>query len=450
LEVPRDIYYKKELDLRLSMSYGPGRYDVEYEERGHDYPFAYVRWTEQRNMAAFLDLTAAGQVNVSSLVSHRFPFNKALSVYEMITGGREGTLGVVLEYDAGDQPRRIAFREDIAESATGTLNLGVIGAGGFAKGVLLPRLKSRTDARLRGVVTGRGVTAKAVGEKFEFAYCAEDIDEVLLDPETNAVLIATRHNMHGPLVKRALEAGKHVFVEKPLCISEEELREIIVAHSSGIPGRLVMVGFNRRFSSFALRVRDIVADRSNPLVASYRINAGFIGKESWIQDPAEGGGRIVGEVCHFVDTLRFLVGAPVESVQAASIRTSDARQTNRDSVSITIAYEDGSLANIVYYALGNKDYPKEKVEIACDGRNVVLDDYTSLEVFAKKKTRVNSKQDKGFDGEIDSFLGAVLKGGPAPIPFGDLVETTLVTFAVGEALNTRETVFLKEKYSDIL
>jgi predicted dehydrogenase/threonine dehydrogenase-like Zn-dependent dehydrogenase len=453
LDVPRDIYYKKELDLRLSMSYGPGRYDAEYEERGHDYPFAYVRWTEQRNMEAFLELIAGGAIDVYSLITHRYAFEKALSVYEMITGGKEASLGVVLQYYAQPEQARIVFADKPTAGAD-SVNLGVIGAGNFAKGVLLPRLKKLNGVSFQGVVTARGTTAKAVGEKFGFGYCSENIDELFADANINTVMIATRHNMHGPLVKRALEAGKHIYVEKPLCLNETELKQIVDSYQLPVTNNqsppLLFVGFNRRFSSFIQRVRKAMADRANPLISSYRINAGFITKESWVQDPIEGGGRIIGEVCHFVDTLRFLVGSSVRSVQAASIGTDDVRQTNRDSVSITLTYEDGSLASIYYYALGSKDYPKEKLEVACDGQSIVLDDYSSLEIYGKKKERIISKQDKGFDSEINSFVEAILKGGQPPIPFTELVETTLVTFAIHEALNTGQTVFLSHKLTDIL
>jgi predicted dehydrogenase/threonine dehydrogenase-like Zn-dependent dehydrogenase len=449
LDVPRDIYYKKELDLRLSMSYGPGRYDAEYEERGHDYPLPYVRWTEQRNMEAFLDLIAGGFVDVATLISHRYPFEKALSVYEMITGGKESSLGVVLKYDAKSEPARIMLSQK-PTSAASTVCLGVIGAGNFAKGVLLPRLKRNSAVALQGVVTARGTTAKTVGEKFGFAYCSENIDEVLSDDKINTVLIATRHNMHGPLVKKALLAGKHIFVEKPLCLNENELSEIVAAYVGQSAHATLMVGFNRRFSPFIQRIHETIKTRSGTLVASYRINAGYIPKDSWVQDPVEGGGRIIGEVCHFVDTLRFLVGAPVRSVHAACVQTSDMRQINRDSVSVTLTYEDGSLGNIFYYAFGSKDYPKEKLEVACDTQSIIVDDYRSMEIYGKKKEKASSAQDKGFDAEIDAFVTAITKGGQPPIPFADIVETTLVTFAIHEALNTGEMIFMKEKYEEIL
>ncbi len=441
MELPRDLYYKKELDLRLSMSYGPGRYDPEYEERGHDYPLPYVRWTEQRNMEAFLDLVADGRVDVQALISHRFPFDDALDAYRLITGGETPSLGVVLTYSNEPEPGRIRMGPAPKPAVPGSLGVGLIGAGSFAKSVLLPRLQKQSQVQLRGVVTARGMTAKAVAQQFGFAYCAGDVDEIFADADINTVLIATRHNLHGPLICRALDAGKHVFVEKPLCLGFEELDAIVDRHTrSGHEGRVLMVGFNRRFSPFIRRARDVLATRKTPLVASYRINAGVIPRDSWIQDPVEGGGRIVGEVCHFVDTLRFLVGAPVRSIQAASIQAHDERMISRDSVAITLTYADGSVGTILYHALGNPGYPKEKLEAAADGVVLVLDDYRGLEIHDRRTETMKGRQDKGFDAEIEAFMHAVRSGSGDPIPFGEIVETTRVTFAVHQALNTGETV----------
>ena len=448
LEVPRDSYYKKELDLRLSMSYGPGRYDPEYEERGHDYPLPYVRWTEQRNMQAFLELVAAGRVDVRSLITHRYPFEQAIEAYELITGGKEPSLGVLLNYAAKPEPARIAIRTQTRPRAAEEIGVGVMGAGNFARSVLLPKFKSHPKVCLRGVATARGMTAKAVAEQFGFDYCAGNTAEILADLEINTVLIATRHDLHAPLVCRALAAGKHVFVEKPLCLNEEELEQIVRQYASD-PGAsnslpVLTVGFNRRFSPFVQQAKAALTGRTSPLVASYRVNAGFIPKDSWVQDPAEGGGRIVGEVCHFVDTLRYLVGAPVRTVQAACIQTDDVRQTNRDSVAITLTYRDGSLATILYHALGSPEYPKEKIEIAAGGNVMVIEDYCRFEIYGRKREKMKGKQDKGYGAEIEAFAQAVLKGGAAPIPFDELVETTRVTFAVHEALNSGETGRMSE------
>lgn len=453
LEIPRDIYYKKELDLRLSMSYGPGRYDTEYEERGHDYPLAYVRWSEQRNMEAFLELMATGRVDVSSLITHRYPFEQALRAYQMITAGNEPSLGVILEYDHHTEPNKIFVARQVKAIATNEIGLGVIGAGNYAKSTLLPRFKEHPRTKLQAVVTARGVSAKAVAERFGFTYCSASFEEILADDSINAVLLATRHDLHGPLVVKALDAGKNVFVEKPLCLKQEELESIVQHWNSKSKSKssqhpLLMVGFNRRFSPFVQRIRSVLNGRGTPIVASYRVNAGFIPKNSWVQDPVEGGGRILGEVCHFLDTLRFLVGAPVRTVQAACIQTEDTTQTNRDSVIITLTYNDGSVATIIYHALGSPEYPKEKLEIAVESQTIVVDNYRRLEIFGPRKTRIKTKQDKGFDAEIEAFIDAVTKGGPAPIPFSELVETTLVTFAIHQALDTGQIISISETQSN--
>ena len=445
LDVPRDIYYKKELDLRLSMSYGPGRYDAEYEERGHDYPLAYVRWTEQRNMQAFLDLVAAGRVDLKSLISHRYPFDQALSAYEMITSGNEPSLGVVLQYGALPELSKTPVIRQASSLPAHHVGLGVLGAGNFAKAVLLPGFKRQHLVKLQGVTTAKGMSAKAVCERFGFGYCSESIDEILCDDAINSALIATRHNLHGPLVEKVLSAGKHVFVEKPLCLNSLELAAIVERYDSCVKtgkAPVLMVGFNRRFSPFVQRSRSFLENRSTPLIASYRVNAGFIPKDSWVHDPVEGGGRIVGEVCHFVDTLGFIVGSPVRTVQAACIQSDDVRGTNRDSVAITLSYKDGSVCSIIYHALGNPQFPKEKLEIAADGKILVLDDYCRLDIFSRKRETIKSKQDKGFDAEIKAFVNAVTEGGPPPIPFADIIETTQVTFAIHEALNTGHTIYL--------
>ncbi len=451
LDVPRDVYYSKELDLRLSMSYGPGRYDAEYEERGHDYPLPYVRWTEQRNMQAFLELVAAGSLDVRPLISHRYPFEQALDAYDLIAAGRVPSLGVVLGYDNKPEEPKTPAPKKLLVLPSPCVALGVVGAGNFAKAVLLPGFKAHKLVALQGICTAKGISAKAAHDRFGFQYCAEDADELIADRAVNSVLIATRHNLHGPLVDEALAAGKHVFVEKPLCLDADELNLIIRRYAGSIhdgKAPVLMVGFNRRFSPLVRHIRKELAGRSTPMVASYRVNAGFIRRDSWVQDPVEGGGRIIGEVCHFVDTLRFLTGSPVRSVQAACIQSDNAKLTSRDSLSITLSYQDGSVAAILYHALGNPGFPKEKVEIAADGKVIDLHDFYKLEIFGPKRVRIKAKQDKGFAAEIDAFVNAVVNGGPAPIPFPEIVETTKVTFAIHKALNTGRVIHLDSEEVD--
>jgi polar amino acid transport system substrate-binding protein len=500
MNVPRDVYYKKELDLRLSMSYGPGRYDPEYEERGHDYPLPFVRWTEQRNMQSFLELVAAGRVDVKSLITHRFPFEKALDAYEMILKGSEPHLAVIFEYGGEKQtPKRTALPASAPAPADG-VSLGVIGAGNFARGVLLPRFKENASVSLRAVATARGMTATAVAKQFGIPTCAGSAAEILADPSVNAVLIATRHNLHGPVVAAALKAGKHVFVEKPLCLNVQQIKEIVNCYetsdwsnslnslsSKNTPNEtnptnatnetsqsnstnqtsspqpiqpsepmkpigpikqasppLLLVGFNRRFSPFLKKAAEVLKGKPGPLFAVYTVNAGMIPKESWVQDPAEGGGRIVGEVCHFVDALRFLAGSPVKSVQAMCVQSDDKRQVNRDSVSIVLKYANGSVGTILYHAVGSADYPKERFEFAKGGATVVIDDFRRMEVFGSKKETLKGGQDKGFKAEIKAFVDCATGRGPTPIPLNEIFESTLVTFAVHESLNKGAIVDLCE------
>jgi predicted dehydrogenase len=448
MDLPRETYYKKELDFRLSMSYGPGRYDAEYEERGHDYPFAYVRWTEQRNMQAVLDLCATGRLDVKSLMTHRFPFEAALDAYQMILKGTQPYLGVLLEYAPPKDEQAIELANGDRGKTNDGIHLGVIGAGNFAKSVLLPRLAKHPDVRMAGVMTGRGMSAKAVGKQFGFAYCTGRADEIIADDRVNTVLVATRHNLHGQLVVDALKAGHHVFVEKPLCLNMEELRTIVTAMTSSSHGPhdasppILMVGFNRRFAPYVQQAQAFLHPQAGPLVATYTINAGMIPKDSWIQDLQEGGGRIVGEVCHFVDTLRYLTGAAVQTVYANCVRADSQVQTSRDSLSIILKYANGALGVITYHAGGHSDFPKERIELARGGTTTVIDDFRSMAIFGKKRETCKGTQDKGFDNEIKRFVRAVKNGGSAPIPPSELIETTLVTFAVEHSLNTGQPVDL--------
>jgi predicted dehydrogenase/threonine dehydrogenase-like Zn-dependent dehydrogenase len=460
MNVPRDVYYKKELDLRLSMSYGPGRYDPEYEERGHDYPLPFVRWTEQRNMEAFLGLVAAGRVDVKSLVTHRFPFENALDAYDMILKGKEPHLAVLFEYKEGKQQQKREALPASAPTGADSVVLGVIGAGNFARGVLLPRLKENPKVRLQTIATARGVTANGAAKQFGVQACANSSEEILAEKDINTVLIATRHNLHGPLVVGALKAGKNVFVEKPLCQTLPQLGEIIKCYQKSEwsdwfkseksplePTKkppLLFVGFNRRFSPFIRKSAEILKSMTCPIFAIYTVNAGMIPKESWIQDPVEGGGRIIGEVCHFADTLRFLAGAPVKSVQAMCIQTEDKRQVSRDSLSIVLKYANGSVGTILYHAMGSPDYPKERMEVAASGTTLVLDDFRRLDIFGSKKETLKSSQDKGFKNEVEAFVNSVTGKGLLPIPPSEIFETTLVTFAVHESLNKGAIVNLGE------
>lgn len=463
MNLPRDAYYKKEIDFRLSCSYGPGRYDPVYEEQGVDYPFGYVRWTEQRNMAAFLQLVAEGKVTPSRLVTHRFPFDDALDAYQLLLGVRkEPYLGIVLEY--GDQgkavadaasaslpKRRVDFTPRLARSASPVETVGVsfIGCGNFAKAVLLPTLKKTADVWLRGICTASGMSCGETGRKEGFAFAATDQGEVLKDAETNLVLVTTRHDLHAAQIAAAVAADKYVFSEKPLCIDEAQLNELIngVGESVGREEdstrstRLtkIMVGFNRRFSPHAKLLKDYFAKRTQPLVMHYRVNAGTIPKDVWIQDPAVGGGRMVGEGCHFIDFMRFVCGAPVTKVQALCIQTANAAETPEDSISVNLQFADGSVGTLEYVAFGDTALPKERCEIHGEGSTAVMDNFCTTVCSGKLgKRKLKGRQQKGFAEELAATVAAVKAGAAMPIAWCEIENVTRATFAVLKAVKSGE------------
>jgi predicted dehydrogenase/threonine dehydrogenase-like Zn-dependent dehydrogenase len=430
IDVPRKIYYEKELQLRLSRSYGPGRYDAQYEERGIDYPIGYVRWTERRNMQEFLRLVSTKAVKLDPLITHRFPIAQAESAYEMIAGkNNDPYLGILLKYDetrdgmAGSKTIALKSRRDVAE-----IKLGLIGAGNFARSVLLPRLSRAESVSLIAIATATGRNAKASGEKYGFRFCTTDYRELLSHDEINTVFIATRHDTHAKIAAEAVCAGKTVYLEKPLAISEEDLNEVAEAVEQS-NGR-VMVGFNRRFSSLSIELKRFFAG-VGPLAITYRINAGAIPKDSWIQGE-EGGGRILGEVCHFVDYIQFLSDA--DPVEVFAYQSSN----GMDTLSIVIKLGDGSIGNVNYFATGDKSYPKERIEVYGGNRIAVLDDFRALEMWrdGKRRSEKRMAQDKGFDRELSSFLQAALTGGEMPISWRSQVLTTLTTLRIVDALGS--------------
>jgi predicted dehydrogenase/threonine dehydrogenase-like Zn-dependent dehydrogenase len=434
MAVPREPFYRKELELRLSLSYGPGRYDPGYEEEGHDYPFPYVRWTEQRNMASFLELVAARKVTPAPLVSHRFPISEALDAYELLKSRTMSCLGIVLEYPTPAEDARHGTTIELAPmNGARAAAVGFVGAGNFAKDVLLPQLSRRGDVQLVGICTATGISASETGKKHGFGYATTDRQRLLSDRHINTVFIVTRHDTHATLVREALLSGKHVFVEKPLCLNREELA-MIERTVEASPGRCLMVGFNRRFSPHTLAIRQAFADRHTPMVISYRVNAGIVPKESWIHDLVVGGGRIVGEVCHFVDWCESVVGSEPLRVQAASITSDDVRLASDDSLVITIEYRDGSLAAIQYVALGPGELGKERVEVFADGRAAILDDFVNTTFHGVRQSAVRTRRDKGISGELSAFLRAVRGESGPPIPFASIARTTRVTFAIVESL----------------
>ena len=439
LTFPRKIYYEKELSFVNSRSYGPGRYDASYEENGRDYPVGYVRWTEARNFQAVVDLMAGGKLKVAPLITHRFPIEKAAAAYEVITGKKkQAFLGVLLTYPLDTPPGSRVVRFNVQPSKReGLVTLGVLGAGLFANATLLPAIRKIPGIQLAGIASAGGLHAQHSARKFGFAYAASSDDEILTDPNINTVAILTRHDMHAALVLKALQAGKHVFVEKPLAITPESLEEIVQALSSG--NSLLLAGFNRRFAPLAVELSKFLADRREPLHMHYRVNAGCIPLNHWVHDPAQGGGRIIGEGCHFVDFLAFLAGAAPLSVSASALP--DNGKYHQDNVSMTFTFPDGSLGVVDYLSNGDKSFPKERLEVFCGGRVAVLDDFRSLElVHAGQRRLVKKAQDKGWYAEWVAFSKAIREGGEPPIPYEQLVGVTKATFAVMESLRAGKTI----------
>lgn len=413
MEVPRELFYAKELDFRLSRSSGPGRYDPLYEEHGVDYPIGYVRWTEQRNMEAFLQLLASKRVDVAPLVTHTFGIDDAPKAYELITGKTgERFVGVLLEYPkTGTVETKL--RVVAATARPAPVILGVIGAGNHAQGVLLPQFKANADVTLRTVCTATGTKAKKAAEKFGFESCTTDWREVIADDSVNAVLIASRHDLHAPAVCEALRAGKTIFCEKPLCLREEQLDEIVKTINETGNTRL-MVGFNRRFAPFAAKVKEITP----PLMMRYRVSVAPLPREHWINDPATGGGRIVGEVCHFVDFLVFVTGARPVSVFAQGF--------GGDNVQVALRFVDGSVGAIDYFSVGDASLGKEYFEAFGGGRSVIVEDF----------------RDKGQAEEVRRFVEAVKTGAPMPVGLEEIIASTQATFAILKSMRTGAAVSL--------
>ena len=436
-EIPRKGYYEKELDFRISRSYGPGRYDPEYEEKGHDYPISYVRWTESRNMGAFLQMVADGKIEIQKLITHRYPIEQATVAYDLITGKRsEKFMGVLVRYPEHVQPvRRIDLGDEAAAVKTGVVRVGALGAGLFAGQVLLPAMKKAGGIEFGGVCTATGGSSQHIGAKFGFRYCTTDENEILKDASVNTVVIATRHNLHAAQVLAALRAGKHVFCEKPLCLKRDELAEIMSAKlQPGAKNLLLMVGYNRRFAPMAQELKTFFADAREPLAAHYRVNAGSIPSTHWVHDPETGGGRIVGEVCHFVDFLIYIAGSLPVSIFANALPHGG---NPPDSVSVNIAFANGAIGTITYISGGDKAFSKERVEVIGGGRVAVLDDFRTLEMVRngrRKMIRSRMRQDKGHVGEWQALARAIIDGGVAPISLREIEAGMLATLAIEESL----------------
>jgi predicted dehydrogenase/threonine dehydrogenase-like Zn-dependent dehydrogenase len=448
IELERKAYYEKELDFRISRSYGPGRYDSAYEQKGRDYPIGYVRWTETRNMQAFLQLLAEKKIRVGPLITHHFPIERAQSAYELITGkSSDPFLGVVIEYSgSGDESRTLQLvhppatptRQPDAASAN-QVSVGLLGAGVFAASTLLPAMKSSGNATLSGVCTATGAHAQHAARAFGFGYCTTDAAQIIRDPGINTVVVATRHQQHASQVLAALGKRKNVFCEKPLCLSEDELRSIIRAYRE-IPTAqrpAFMVGFNRRFAPMVARMKAFLASISEPLALTYRINAGYLAPDHWANDPEQGGGRIRGEVCHFVDVLMFLVASRVVEVEARTV--ANPGRYSGDNVFASVRFANGSEATINYLANGDRSFSKERLEVFGGGAVAVLEDFRRLELARngrKQTIRSRWRQDKGHRGEWAAFTASIREGRNSAIPFDEIVCSTLATLRIHESVAT--------------
>ncbi len=440
LEVPREIFYEKELRVVVPRSAGPGIYDPDYEVRGRDYPAGYVRWTAGRNLEEFLRLVASRQVRIEPLLTHRFAIGEAEAAYDLIAGKKEEPyLGVVLTYPETHKPvHRLTLSAAAQPGKSGkTLGVGLIGAGLFAKGTLLPAIKSIPGINLTGIATAGGASGAYTGEKFGFKYCTTDYHQVLADPEIDCVLIATRHNLHASMVIEALAAGKAVMVEKPLCINEEELAEIAAAAEAG--GLPLMVGYNRRFSPHSQRLKQHLETRGGPWIITCRCNAGFVPTESWVQNPQEGAGRIIGEVGHFIDLIHYLGGGLTQAVYARAAGMAGTCFVPEDNLSITLSLDNGSLGTIIYAACGPHSYPRERVEIFGSGCAGEIENFKSSRFAGETKTSKYSRPtvDRGHREEFAAFFRAVREG-VSPVPFADYRATSLATFQIEASLRTGE------------
>ncbi|MGB2602905.1 MAG: bi-domain-containing oxidoreductase [Candidatus Sulfotelmatobacter sp.] len=446
MDIPRRCFYEKELDFRISRSYGPGRYDASYEEKGIDYPIGYVRWTENRNMEAFLRLLADRKLDLHSLITHRFPIGQAHSAYDLIKGKtNEAFLGVLIAYPNFAKDSRFVNvnASDRPIASRTSLKIGLLGTGRFATSTLLPAIKrvGGVDLVVAGAATGSH--ARHIAEKFGFRSCTTDEQEIFDNPAVNTVVITTRHHLHAVQVMAALNSDRHVFCEKPLCLNEAELARITAAHRDH-DTQLLMVGFNRRFAPLAIRMKSFLREVREPLAIHYRVNAGYLPPDHWLNDPQQGGGRIIGEVCHFVDFLCFLTGSSPVEVETRSLPNPS--QYSNDNVVASLRFADGSHGTISYLANGDKSFSKERIEVFGGGSVAMLEDFRRLELVRGGRKRIirSLMQDKGHRGEWKAFISAIQQGIESPIPFHDVVSSMMATFALEESRCLGQAVAVKQ------
>ncbi len=429
IDIPRAPFFQKEAEFTVSCSYGPGRYDPDYEVRGHDYPLGFVRWTEQRNIQAVLDMMAVGQLDVEPLISHHFDIDDAEKAYDMVYGNTEPYLGVVLRYPETDpqQPER-KITMNASPKPAGSVGIGVVGAGNFARVTMVPAIQQCQGASLRTIASARGVSAQSLGEQFGFAHVATDDNAVYADDAVDAVFVLTRPKSHASQSIAALKAGKHVMVEKPLGITIDEVMAVEDTLAElGDKAPILMVGFNRRFSQACRKVRSLFEKVEQPITVSFRFNAGHIPADSWIQHDQESGGRIISEACHAIDTAAYLVGSPPVRVYAECIGGPNAPKITDDQCFITLRHANGSVSSVGYLAGGDKAMPKERFEVLGGGRMAVIDDFREVELSAGGKIEKHKLVGKGHAEEVQAFLKAIREGGEAPISWPELRAVSLAS-----------------------
>jgi predicted dehydrogenase/threonine dehydrogenase-like Zn-dependent dehydrogenase len=437
MALDRSPFYEKELDFLISCSYGPGRYDPLYEEKGVDYPIGYVRWTENRNMQEFLNMLSEKKVNVKRLIDHTFPIEEAAKAYETLNSEKR-PIGVLFEYNERPQ-KELVRKTQLKPSVIGTdkISVALIGAGGFAQAYHLPNLKKIPFFEIKAVVTRTGSNAKAIAEEYGAEYCTTDYKEVLQDENINMVVIATRHNLHAPIIVEAANAGKHIFVEKPIAMSYEDCKKVsdaVIEHKVNLT-----IGFNRRFAPLAQKAKRIVENRNNPLIITYRINSAGMKKEHWINDPAEGGGAIIGEGCHFFDFCNWIVGRDPMQIYAEKISSNDVSMVDANNVVSTIRYEDGSVASVIYTTIGNKSFPKERIEIFVDGGVIAIEDFKELIVTGLDGKGEKLKRIEKGQFELINEYCKLLKGESRNTDLPSVVDgvkATICSLKVLDALKT--------------
>lgn len=433
LELSRADFYEKELTFQVSCSYGPGRYDEDYEDKGKDYPFAFVRWTEQRNFEAVLDLMASGLINIKPLISHRFKINDAVAAYEKLDD--LSSLGILLDYRGNTSEslaeNTVKLRENSINQARKG-NVAFVGGGNYASRTLIPAFK-RAGANLTALVTSGGTSAVHHGKKNGFLIASTDIEQAL-NEQTDTVVIATRHNLHASQTVKALEKGKHVFVEKPLALTHDEIDRIEASQKES--KSMVMVGYNRRFSPHIQKIKNLLDTKPSPKTFTMTMNAGEIPKEHWTQDTEIGGGRIIGEACHYIDLMRFLAGSKIKSFNAVKMGENDFVEVTEDKALISLTFQDGSMGSIHYFANGGKSFPKERIEVFCDNAVLQLDNFRKLRGFGWKGfNKMNLwLQDKGQENCVDAFMESVREGGENPIPQDETFEVARVSVDIAEML----------------